>query len=361
MKIVLLVDSLGFGGAQRQIVNLAACLKDDGHDIVFLRYRRDDFYRSVLEDAGIEPELLSHKWAVARMLKIRKAIRNASPDVVISFLTVPNFYACVAAIGRHKWKTVISERLNDEGSFLDKKKRLLRTVQAKCADEIICNSKSAEALWKKYFPKLEGKVHTIYNIIEMPNIQSVMSDDGKCRMIVAARYEDVKNLHGMLKAVTLLSNEEKNKLEIHWYGKSNVAGAADSVLGKGEEFIKENKLENCVFLHPATDKIYPIIAESDFISLFSFMEGFPNAIIEGMTLKKPVVMSKVSDYYVLVDEENGFLCDPSSPEDIANALRKAINTTNEQRVEMGQKSHKKIKEICSREVVVKQWERLLEK
>ena len=359
MKVTLLADSLGFGGAQRQIANLAVELKAHGYDVEFIRYRKDDFYRPILESADIEPQLVSHRLTPIRMLKLRKAIKRSSPDAVISFLTVANFYACVAAIGKHKWKTVISERLADEPSFLDKKKKFLRSVQAKYADAIVCNSKCAENLWKKYFPKTENKLTTIYNIIEVPDLSSKHREDGKCRLVVAARYESVKNLVGMLQAVNLLSDEEKNKLEIHWYGKSNVEGAAESVLGKGEAFIKQNNLENCVFLHPATDKIYPIMAEADFVSLFSFMEGLPNAIIEGMTLKKPVVMSKVSDYAVLVDESNGFLCDPHSPEDIANALRQAINTTQEQRTQMGQISYEKIKKICSRDVVVAQWEKLL--
>ena len=359
MKITLLTDSLGFGGAQRQIANLAVELKVRGYEVEFIRYRNDDFYRPVLESANIEPKLVPHKLAPIRMLKLRAAIKKSSPDVVISFLTVANFYACVAAIGKHKWRTLISERLADEPSFQDKKQKVLRMVQSKYADAIVCNSKCAEDLWKKYFPKTENKLHTIYNIIEVPELSATLSQDGKCRLVVAARYETVKNLNGMLQAVNLLSDDEKDKLEIHWYGKSNVVGAAESVLGRGEEFIKQNDLENCVFLHPATEQIYPIMAEADFISLFSFMEGLPNAIIEGMTLKKPVVMSKVSDYAVLVDEGNGFLCDPHSPEDIANALRQAINTTSEQRAAMGQLSYDKIKKICSREAVVAQWERLL--
>ena len=359
MKITLLADSLGFGGAQRQIANLAVELKKHGHEVEFIRYRKDDFYRPILEKAGIEPKLVAHKYAPVRMLKLKKAIKQSSPDAVISFLTVPNFYACMAAIGKHKWKTVISERCADEPSFRDKKQKILRAVQAKYADLIVCNSKCAENLWKMYFPKASKKVQTIYNIIEVPDIVAEERNDGKCRLVVAARYETVKNLDGMLKAVTLLSEEERNKLEIHWYGKANVVDAVDGVLGMGEKYIKKNGLEECVLLHPATDKIYPIMAEADFISLFSYREGLPNAIIEGMTLKKPVVMTRISDYSVLVDENNGFLCNPDSAESIAEALRKAINTNRDEREKMGQISQEKIKKICSREAVYAQWDAII--
>lgn len=359
MKVTLLADSLGFGGAQRQIANLAVELKKHGHEVEFIRYRKDDFYRPILEKAGIEPKLVAHKYAPVRMMKLKKAIKQSSPDAVISFLTVPNFYACMAAIGKHKWKTIVSERCADEPSFRDKKQRILRAVQSKYADVIVCNSKCAENLWKVYFPKTIDKLQTIYNIIEVPNIVSDERNDGKCRLVVAARYETVKNLDGMLKAVSLLSEEERNKLEIHWYGKANVAGAADSVLRSGEIFIKQNGLEQCVFLHPATDQIYPIMAETDFVSLFSYMEGLPNAIIEGMTLKKPVVMTRISDYSVLVDENNGFLCNPDSADSIADALRKAINSNHEEREKMGQCSYEKIKKICSRDAVYAQWDAVI--
>ena len=360
MKIVLLADSLGFGGAQRQIANLAVELKTRGHEVAFVRYCKDDFYLSLLEKANIEPITVESGNAISRLLKIRKTIKQLAPDVLISFMTTPNFCASVASIGKHEWKLIVSERIANNSAFLNKKSVFMKKIQAKYADAIVCNSKTAQSLWEKYYPETKNKLSTIYNIIDVPEIAIETQNDGKCRLLVAARYEREKNLDGMLKAVMLLTNEERDKLEIHWYGKSNVAGAAESVLDNGNNFIKENGLDQCVFLHPATDKIYPLMAESDFVSLFSHMEGLPNSIIEGMSFKKPIVMSTVSDYDVLVDESNGFLCDPNSPQSIADALRNAINTTQEQREKMGQCSYEKIQKICSREAVVAQWEALLE-
>ena len=327
--------------------------------MTFVRYCKDDFYLSLLEKANIDPITVESGNAISRLLKIRKTIKQLAPDVLISFMTTPNFCASVASIGKHKWKLIVSERIANNSAFLNKKAVFMKNIQAKYADVIVCNSKTAQGLWEKYYPEIKNKLRTIYNIIDIPEIVAELQNDDKCRMLVAARYEKEKNLDGMLKAVTLLTNEERDKLEIHWYGKANVASAADAVLGKGERYIEENGLGHCVFLHPATDKIYPFMAESDFVSLFSYMEGLPNSIIEGMSFKKPIVMSAVSDYDVLVDESNGFLCDPNSPQSIADALRNAINTTQEQREKMGKCSYEKIQKICSREAVVAQWEVLL--
>ena len=297
--------------------------------------------------------------AISRLARIRKVIRALAPDTVISFMRVPNFCACVASIGKHPWKLIVSERIANEAAFLNKKLRPIFVAQKKYADAIVCNSKCAQGLWEKYYPKTKDKLSTIYNIIDVPETETAERQDGKCRLLIAARYEKEKNLDGLLRAVKSLSDEEKERLEIHWYGKANIAGAAESVFDQGNAYIQENGLDSCVFLHPATDQIYSLMAQVDYISLFSHMEGLPNAIIEGMTLKKPVIMSTVSDYDVLLDESNGFLCDPKSPEDIAKALRDAIGATQEQRAQMGQRSYEKIQRICSREAVIGQWESLI--
>ena len=360
MKIVLLIDGLGFGGAQRQIVNLAVELKRGGHDIEFLCYNREnDFYLPLLESKGITPIVVENKNVVERLLRIRRAVKRLSPDVLISFLTTPSFCAAVASVGRHKWMHIVSERNAKEPTFISRKGRIMRGVIAKFSDVIACNSMSGAALWEKYYPATKDKLTTIYNIIDVPEQECSFSTDGKCRMVVAARYERVKNLDGLLRAVKLLTSEEREKLEIHWYGRMDASEETRSVVENGRKYISENGLDSCVQLHPATDKIYPIVANADYISLFSYHEGLPNAIIEGMTLGKPVLMSEVSDYAVLVDETNGFTCDPASDESIAEALRRAISTTAEQRVRMGECSRERIGRICSREAVMAQWEALL--
>lgn len=40
MKIVCFTESLGAGGAQRQLVNLAVMFKVKGHEVAFLTYRQ---------------------------------------------------------------------------------------------------------------------------------------------------------------------------------------------------------------------------------------------------------------------------------------------------------------------------------
>ena len=359
MRIALLINSLGFGGAQRQIVNLAIELKNRGHEVSLLRYHGDDFYLPLLRESGISPITVECKGALQRLVRVRRAVRRIAPDALISFMGVPNFCAAVASIGRRRWKLIVSERIANESLFISRRSRILRGFTARCADVIACNSRCAQELWEKYYPRTRDKLTTIYNIIDVPALEPEREPDGKCRVVVAARYEREKNPDGLIRAVALLSAEERERLEVHWYGSTSAVAGAENYFERGCRLVSEHGLGDCIFLHPATDKIYPIMADADFVGLFSYMEGLPNAIIEGMTLRKPVIMSTVSDYAVLVDETNGFTCDPASDESIAEALRRAISTTAEQRARMGESSCERIGRICSREAVIAQWEALL--
>jgi glycosyltransferase involved in cell wall biosynthesis len=361
MNIVLLIDSLGLGGAQRQIVNLAIALKSEGNNITVIRYRYDDFYLPLLKSHCIVPVTVQSTNILTRIINIRKEICRLKPDLVISFMGAPNTYACLASFGLHLWKLITNERVANINTFLGLTNKIRRRLQVKCSDLIVCNSKCAQDLWEKYFPKSKNKLKTIYNILDMPDLPPCERRDEKCRILVAARYEQEKNLSGMIRAVVTLSNEEKSKLEIHWYGRANHVINAVSEYDKGLQLIKENHLESCVFLHPATDQIYKLMAEADFIGLFSHLEGLPNSIIEGMYLHKPIIMSKVSDYQTLVDESNGYLCNPEDDSDIANVIRYAINSSLSERESMGLASREKICKLCFRDVVMQQWNALLSK
>ena len=55
-KILCLIDSLGAGGAQRQMVGLATFLKEKGYDVVVAIYHKDNgelFYADNLLSAGV--------------------------------------------------------------------------------------------------------------------------------------------------------------------------------------------------------------------------------------------------------------------------------------------------------------------
>ena len=144
MKVVFLIDSLGSGGAQRQMTNVACLMKKRGIDVSFVVYADADFFLPALQQAEIPVQKVQAGSYVQRILQVRKALRKSGADTVISFMTVPNIIACLSAIGKKKWKLIISERSCDERVFGGIKGYAYRMLSV-FADFIVCNSEKAES------------------------------------------------------------------------------------------------------------------------------------------------------------------------------------------------------------------------
>ena len=359
MKILLLSPNLGRGGggAERQIVTVACLLKDAGYDVEFLCYSQGDFYVNVLIGRKIPIQWLIYSNYVKRLLGVRKFIRKGKYDAVISFLETPNFLNNFAAIGGKKWKVITGERSAQNRTFLSKKGKVFCWFQ-RYADYIVCNSNNARKLWLKYYPAYESKLRTIYNNVTLQpvTVKYVPQKDGKLRIVVAASYLELKNPLGLVKALSMLSEDEKNRVHIDWYGKNDDHRKIvyDEMCQKIEEYSLCD-----ISLYPAVEDIQNKMNAADIVAIFSRYEGLPNAICEGMILGKPIIMTRVSDYTTLVDTSNGFLCDWDKPETIKNALIQAIHLSKDELLRMGEESRLKAKKLFSADSIKKEWMSLI--
>src|SRR5579862_8727800 len=109
MRVTCVIDSLGSGGAQRQIVLLSTRLQQLGNEVSVLTYHPFDHFRKALDEDGVGYHCVAARSALSRPLAIRQAIRQQKPDAVIAFLHASCLYAELAAIPRRKWGLVVSE------------------------------------------------------------------------------------------------------------------------------------------------------------------------------------------------------------------------------------------------------------
>lgn len=360
MKVLCLIDNLGSGGAQRQIVTLAKLFIDKGLEVSFLTYSKNDFFADVLIKEGINIHLSEAGSYFTRIFKIRKYIRLGGFDVVISFLDTPNFLNCFAALGGRSWKIITSERSSREKNFLTRRGKIFGWFQ-RFSDAIVCNSDNAKQMWLNNYPGYANKLTTIYNSVLLPKITSIYEPkrEGKVHIVVAASYQYLKNPIGVVKAAVLLNEEERKKIHIDWYGNNHVSGYANEAYSKALALIKENNLETVISLNISTKEIANIMNSADIIGLFSELEGLPNAICEGMMIGKPIIMSRVSDYTNLVDETNGFLCDWDNSESIKEAFINALNLTPKELQMMGANSKNKALQMFSEDKIVLQWIKII--
>lgn len=121
MKLLLMIDHFGSGGAQTQLVILACGLKARGHKVsVFTYHRAHDFYRSNLESAGITlfdaPDGVGLR---GRIKALSAVLKEQAFDGVISYLKTPNLLNTIAGNLCRQPRIIVSER---SSRFNDKKK-----------------------------------------------------------------------------------------------------------------------------------------------------------------------------------------------------------------------------------------------
>lgn len=356
-RILFLSPNLGSGGAERQMVTIASLFKDKGYDVKFLCYTEGNFYEHILQDKGIKVHWIILSDYFKRILTVRSFIRKRKYDAVVSFTETPCFLNNFAAVGGKKWKVITGERSAREDFFKSKRGKVFAWFQ-RYSDAIVCNSENARNMWLQYYPQYEHKLKVIYNTVTLQPVSTeyVPKRDGRLHIVVAASYQYLKNPIGVVNALILMSDEERKKIRIDWYGRKEVVRGDTRAYDEAIELIKQHGLGDVIALHGDTKEIHDRMQEADIVGLFSSVEGLPNAICEGMSLGKPIIMSKVSDYDVLIDESNGFLCDWDSPVSIKNCLVKASELTVGELKQKGECSRRKAEKLFSNENVIKAWE-----
>jgi glycosyltransferase involved in cell wall biosynthesis len=353
MKLLCFIDSLGAGGAQRQLVTLAIEFSKRGYEVEFLLYEHNDFYLSTLQDNNIKVNYIIEENFIKRIFKVRRFIRKGNYDIVLSFLVRATFMAELASLPYRRWKLFVGERSSDPRIVNLWKTRIIRWLHL-FADKVISNSNTNVELVRQACPLLpKSKFSVIYNAVDINkfvcNLDYEFKKNDKIRIVVPASYRYLKNLSGLIDALQLIDAELRKKLLIDWYGHNLL----DDSKSHDQEKINQYGLQDTIILHDAINNIEDEMTNADFIGLFSLIEGFPNAVCEGMLLGKPILCSSVSDIPMIIEDGvNGLVCDPKNPRSIADALINALNFSAQDMREMGARNRKKAIALFAKDVNV---------
>lgn len=331
-SVLLLSDSLTSGGAQRQIVGLAKLLHEMGYNVKLTYYHKIEFYKPFLDSNGVPNELIKGAAnPLKRVFKIRRVIKQMSPDVVISYLDTPNVITCLLRAFGMRYKLIASERNTTQVLTRSEK---VKFFLMRWADVIVPNSFSQEKFIQNNFPKLVDRVTTITNFVDTDAFApSEISQSPKCRILTVGRVSEQKNTMRFLEALSLLK-EQRLDFYVDWYGYSSL-----QYLEQCERYIEDNDLSDVFTFHEPASDIVLKYQGCDLFVLPSVYEGFPNVICEAMSCGKPILCGDICDNPIIVDDgENGYLFDPYQVEDIVDKLKSFMQLSIEEKIKMGNKS-----------------------
>lgn len=336
-KIICYIDSIGAGGAQRQLIGLAKQLKSKGYDVIICVYTDIPFYLQDIRRENIEYKYLSK--AVNKLFRIYhtyKFIKQEKPDCVVAFLETPSIIMCLIKMIYKKFKLIVSER-NTTQKITNSVK--LRFSLFRQADFIVSNSYTQDKFIKNNFEFLSKKCVPIINFVDIENFNMIdHKKSDRVKFIVAASILPSKNTMTFIRSIRDVVDNGYSNYEINWYG---IVDCNNSYFIQCQRAIEEYNLTGIIKLHPKTLDICQKYHEADFFCLPSLYEGTPNALAEALSCGIPSICSDVSDnsYYV-IDSYNGFLFNPKSSASIASAIIKCLEMSPKLYSEFAQRSRK---------------------
>lgn len=354
-SILCVIESLGSGGAERQLCGLAAMLKQRGYSVNLLYYINAEFYKPLLDAEGVEshyvPELRNK---VLRPYRLATIIKNDGYDSVITYLTSVNLTACIARMF-YKFPLIVSERNTNSQTTI---KDILTYNAYRIANWIVPNSYSQETYIKEKFPFLSKKIRTIPNFVDSAKfiLPAEKANNPLPVVLTFGRFTPQKNCLNYMKAIRLFK-ERGGKAIFKWYGKID---DANTYYQEVKGYIEDNDLQDMVTLHDQTNNNVEVYGGSDVFCLPSIYEGCPNTLVEAMSCGLPVVCGNVCDNPLIVENGiNGFLFNPYNIDDIVNNLFKILRLNSKEKENMGQSNREKVVDRFGTETFITQYENLI--
>ena len=296
-KIAILVNSLAAGGAERIVANLLSALYDKYE--VHLLLLRDEIDYPMPEGqrvAFLSSEKQGGSEAGSNMVRLpfvawrlRQYCNRNEIDLLISFMTRPNFAAALARKLGMRAKVLMSERtytpiFYDEATRRGKiGGRLVRWLYPS-ADLILPNSEGAKEALIDLYGVRKPKYKVVRNQIPVDEIvraaaDPVDADFARFTFIYVAGFRQEKN-HKLL--IDAFARVDEPNSQLLLLGKGRTFEAARSQVANLGLF------ERVRFLGQK-DNPHSYVARSHCVVLSSNYEGFPNVLLEAMACGTPII------------------------------------------------------------------------
>lgn len=364
-RLLMVIDNLSTGGAQRQMVNLAIGLKKRGYSVELFCYAPGDLLARPLYDQQIPVHwhLKKSRYSPDVILRMAKLVKNGGYDLLLSFQTTPNFYTISSALLSGKWKMpiIVSERLYDYPGWVSRKEHLIRHLYRLSAFVVTNSHHQRERLAEEY-PFLTNRLRTIYNGYDLQYFHPAEKEphNNPARLLVIASVSHFKNGICLIRALKLLRVQHNLLLHVDWIGQKDVSGHRLDALKQMEKEIQDYGLEEqWHWLGQRTD-IIEQLHQHEVLVHPSYVEGLPNVVCEALACGRPVIVSNALDHPNLVqDGVSGFLFDWKSPEQLADKIRAFLALPVEARHNMGRNGRAFAEQHLGLDRFVNEWEELI--
>jgi len=342
MKIGLLIGGLGQGGAERQMVQLARGLRTRGHEVEVVLYAGDTHGAQALREEGIQATCLGSTSKFGKVSAVRRWVKVAHPDLIHGVMKRASSVAIFANLPQQHARVVATDM--STASYGWHKPVLWGALALYAfADVVVTQTDTNRRNLQRLAPWLKGRARVIRNGVDTERFRPAegLRRADPFRFVSVGTVYRVKNPVRVVEAVHCLRQRGHRDFVLEWYGRPGLSanGMPSMEYRQAHDLVDKLGLAaHMRFMGPRHD-IERAYQAADGLVHVSVQEGIPNAVVEGMACGLPVVVSRVSDLPLIVQEaKNGFVCDERRPESIADAMEALMRVSLEERKAMGRRS-----------------------
>jgi glycosyltransferase involved in cell wall biosynthesis len=330
LKIILVIPTLKQGGAERVMSELANEFSNKKHEVHLCLLAGGEHFYTLNKNIKVYNFGFENKGFINKLFleikiffKLRNLFKSIKPNFILSFMTKYNIFTIIAS-SFLKVNVFISDRNNPKKS-ISYSLRLLRKLTYKYATGIIAQTYLSKKIIQKItkHKNIEVIPNPLKNIIKYPDIR---------------REKIILNVGRMIP-------EKGQKYLIESFSKIENNNWKIVILGDGplyealQEKAKELNLSEKVIMIGSVKNIDKWLAKSSIFAFPSISEGFPNALVEGMSSGLPCISfdCDTGPRDIIHDGENGYLI-PLKDIDIFSERLEILMNNENLRIEIGEKA-----------------------
>ncbi|BDU71778.1 glycosyltransferase family 4 protein [Mesoterricola silvestris] len=289
-NLTLVVNQLFVGGAARVAVNLSRAWTEMGRSVTILTtddgLRPPSFplhprvaHRALGLMGNSRNPLQGLLFNLRRLARLRRAIADSRPDVLVSFLDKNNILSLLAGRALPRIPILVSERTDPSERSIGRPWEWLRRRTYPMADCLVVQTLHAKAFFSL---KVQARTRVIPNPVLLPPPgPATVRDPGRRRLVTLGRMDPVKGHDMLIDGFAAIQGAFPDwDLVIHGDGPTRQE-MVDKARGLG--------LEGRILFPGATTEVGARLREADVFVLTSRAEGFPNSLAEAMACGLPVV------------------------------------------------------------------------
>lgn len=333
-RVVFLIDSLGWGGAERLLLQYLPHLRTQGFDpvVCVMQERSGNPVAAEIRALGIPVESVPVERLrdPSALRRLTAYLRERDVDVVHTQLEFADGLGSIAAhrVGIPSVSTLHTMYEPPRWSRAWARNRLGDWALARYADRLIAVSDEARRHYLEHRPYPERKLVTLRNGIDLARFEAAAGEGPAVRAelgipagatvvgTVAVLRHD-KGIHNMVAALPAILEEFPETVYL-------VVGDGDQRAPLESAVATAGLSEHVVFAGSRTD-VPRVLAAIDIFALPTLSDALPTVLAEAAAAGVPLVASAVGGVpEMCLDERNGLLVPPGDPEGLSWAVLRLL-------------------------------------